>query len=117
MLVPTTIDWPCGWTVTEPTATLVTLIAAEPLFPSLVAVIVVVPCATAVRRPCALIVATPVLELDQVTVRPLRVAPHASVSVAAICVDWPTVIDSGFGDTVTFATGACDTGMVAEPFF
>src|SRR6266487_6664716 len=60
----------------------VTVMAAVPLCPSLVAVIVAGPAARAVTRPLLLTVATEVLELVQVTVRPVRRLPPASRSVA-----------------------------------
>ena len=88
-----------------------------PLFPSLVAVIVVLPAATAVTTPCADTVATAVFELDHVTARPFNTLPTASLSVAVSCVVCPTDIESGLGVTVTVATAACETVMVAVPFF
>src|SRR2546430_13857641 len=48
----------------------VTVMAAVPLFPSLVALIVMEPGVTPETRPLLLTVATAVLELDHVTVRP-----------------------------------------------
>src|SRR5215467_11500353 len=57
---PTKIPGPCGCTVTEPTATCEIVSAALPFFPSLVAVIDVLPAATAVTTPCDDTVATPV---------------------------------------------------------
>src|SRR2546427_5797416 len=80
--------WPCGTlagaglTVTELTATFVTVIAAVPLWPSLVAVIVADPGAGAVTFPFTSAIATDVLLLDQVTVRPDRGLPLASLGVA-----------------------------------
>src|SRR5436190_1469948 len=59
-----------GLTVTEATGTVVTVIAAVPLLPSLVAVIVADPASTAVTRPVALTVATPGALLAQFTERP-----------------------------------------------
>jgi hypothetical protein len=55
-----------------------TVSAAVPLTPLKVAVIVVVPDATAVARPAALIVATPALELAQVAV-PVTTAVEPSL--------------------------------------
>src|SRR5690349_16052961 len=59
-----------GLTVTDATGTVVTVIAAVPLLPSLVAVIVVAPGATPVTRPLPFTVATALLPLDQLMVRP-----------------------------------------------
>ena len=60
----------------------VTVLAAVPATPSLVAVIVAVPAATPVTRPLAETVATVLLLVVQVTVRPLRAVPLASFGVA-----------------------------------
>src|ERR1051325_10144181 len=75
-----------GLTVTDATGTLVTVIAAVPLLPSLAAVIVAEPAATPVTRPLPFTVATDVLLLVQVTTRPVRVLPLASLVVAVSCV-------------------------------
>ena len=56
-----------------------------PLFPSLVAVIVADPGVTPETRPLLLTVATAVLELDHVTVRPESGVPPASLGVAVSC--------------------------------
>jgi hypothetical protein len=56
--------------------------AEVPEIPSLVAVIVAAPAATAVTRPLELTVAAPLLSLDHATVRPVSVLPLASRSVA-----------------------------------
>src|SRR5258705_121532 len=61
--------------------------AAVPLLPSLVAVIVAEPAATAVSNPLLLTVATLVLLLDQVTTRPVRALPAES-AVA----DWVSLV-------------------------
>src|SRR3989441_307156 len=63
----------------------VTVIAAVPLWPSLVAVIVAVPPATPVASPLPLTVAAAVLLLAHVTVRPVSVFPAASLVTAATC--------------------------------
>src|SRR5262249_12550299 len=68
-LVPGRTVGPCGCTTTEPTATFETVSAAVPFLPSLVAVIVLVPCATAVTTPDADTVAALVFELAHVTTR------------------------------------------------
>ena len=61
------------------------VIVEVPLFPSLVAVIVADPGVTPETSPLLLTVATAVLELDHVTVRPERGAPFASLGVAVSC--------------------------------
>src|SRR5439155_21442572 len=60
-----------GLTVTDATGTGVTVIAAVPLLPSLVAVIAAEPVATAVTAPLALTVATAGASLAHVTERPM----------------------------------------------
>ena len=62
---------------------------AVPVFPSLVALIVAEPIVTPERSPEPLTVATEVLLLDQVTVRPDSGLPFASLSVAVSCTVWP----------------------------
>ena len=64
---------------------LVTVMDDVPLFPSLVAVIVADPGVTPETSPELLTVATDVLLLDQVTVRPDSAAPFASFGVARSC--------------------------------
>ena len=80
--------------------------AAVPLWPSLVAVIVAEPAATAVTTPLARTVATAGASLAHVTERPVSVSPRASLSVAVSCGVAPTVRLSLAGATVTEATGA-----------
>src|SRR5438094_6519186 len=69
-------------TVTEATGTAITTTCTEPLTPPLVAVMVVVPAASAVMSPVALMLAATRLELDHVTVRPVSTLPLASLSIA-----------------------------------
>jgi hypothetical protein len=71
-------------TVTDATGAgaAVTVIVAEPVIPSLVATMFAVPAATAVTRPLVLTVAMVVFELLHVMVRPVKVFPLASRSVA-----------------------------------
>src|SRR5436190_2039755 len=93
-----------GETVTEATAAgagAVTVMAAVPLFPPLLAVIVAEPAATPVTSPLADTVATPVLLLVQVTDCPARVLPAASFTTAASCVVAPVVTLAVAGFTVT----------------
>src|SRR6266550_1627267 len=91
----------------------VTVMAAVPLCPSLVAVIVAGPAAKAVTRPLLLTVATEVLELVQVTVRPVRMLPLASRSVAVSWSVCPAGTLAVAGLTVTEATGALATETAA----
>ena len=81
------------------------MIAAVPLWPSLVAVIVAEPATTPLTSPLELTVATDVLLLDQVIVRPVSGLPLTSFGVAVNWTVWPasTVADAGL--TVTEATG------------
>src|SRR5439155_25301820 len=87
-VVVDSIGWPAalfaeaGLPVTHATATLVTVIADVPLFPSLAAVIVADPAALLVTNPPAFTLATEVLLLDQVTTRPDSALPFASFGVA-----------------------------------
>jgi len=76
-----------GLTLTEATGTLATEMVAVAVFPSLVAETVVDPAATAVTRPDDETVATPPVELDQLTARPTKTLPAESRVVAASCVD------------------------------
>src|SRR5205823_7202626 len=71
-----------GLTTTDATGTSVTVTAALPAFPSLVAVIVAVPAATAVTRPLVLTVATLPLLVVHVTGRPVSALPAESFGVA-----------------------------------
>src|SRR5437667_397959 len=91
--------------------------AAVPLLPSLAAVIVAEPTTTPVTRPLLLTVATDVAELVHVTVRPVRVLPLASFSVAVSCSVWPTGTLAVAGLTLTVATGTLVTLMLEVPLF
>jgi len=104
-----------GLTVTEATGTLVTVMAAVPLCPSLVAVIVAAPAATPVTKPLAETVATTALLVPHVTTRPLRAVPFASFGVAVNWVAAPTVTPAAVGLTVTEATGTLVTVMADVP--
>src|SRR5512147_1958774 len=81
----------------------------------LVAVICEVPAATPVTTPDDETVATAVLELDHVIVRPVRMLPAASRSVAEACVASPAVIEEDPNETVTDATAGRLTVCVALP--
>src|SRR5213083_1704990 len=95
----------------------VTVMAAVPLFPSLVALIVMEPGVTPLTRPLLLTVATAVLELDHVTVRPESGAPFASFGVAVSGTVWPACPDAEGGVTSTVATGTFVTVTDDVPLF
>ena len=99
-------------TVPGSTAARVTVSAAVPLTPSLVAVIVAVPAPTPVTSPLVLTVPTPAALDAQATVRPDSTVPLASFSVALSCSDCPTVTfgDAGLTTTVATAAGGGDGG-------
>jgi hypothetical protein len=84
----------------------VTVSAALPLLPSLVAVIVAEPAATPFTRPVDETVAIEAFEVVHVTTRSLSTLPLASRSVACSCVLCPTCTVATPGDTDTVATGA-----------
>jgi hypothetical protein len=71
VLEPAMTDVCASCTLTLATEAGVTVSVAEPVRPSLVAVMIVVPGATALTSPAPLTVAMPALEDVQVTVRPL----------------------------------------------
>ena len=71
--------------MTEATGASETVIDEVPLFPSLLAVMVVVPAATAVTRPLASTVAAALLLELHVTTRPVSTFPFASFATAASC--------------------------------
>ena len=91
------------------------MMAAVPLRPSLVAVTVTEPAATPVTTPLLLAVAQAVLELVHVTVRPVRMLPPASFTVAANCSVCPTSTLPEAGLTVTEATGTFVTAIAVVP--
>src|SRR2546425_5860360 len=91
--------------------------AAVPLCPSEVAVIVAAPAATPLTRPLALTVATEAFEVVHVTVRPVSVLPLASFTVAVSGTVWPTCTDAVAGLTVTDATRTVATVIAAVPLF
>jgi hypothetical protein len=117
-VAPTAIEAVAGATVTVATGTNVTVSVAVPVFPSLVAVMVTVPAATAVAKPVELFtVATLAVLVDQVTVRPVRMLPLESFGVAVNCCVAPTAIEAVAGATATVATGTNVTVSVAVPVF
>ncbi len=85
----------------------------EPLCPSLLAVIVAEPTAAPVTTPLLFTVATPVLLLDQATVRPVSTAPVESSSVAVSCTVCVGSRLADAGLTLTAATGGRVTVTVA----
>src|SRR5205807_172959 len=106
-----------GLTVTDATGTLATVIAAVPLFPSLVAVTVAAPAATPVTNPLPLTVAAAGLLDAHVTTRPVSAAPLASFGVAVSCAVCPPCRLAVAGLTVTDATDTLDTVITAvSPF-
>src|SRR5438552_2073523 len=108
---PTAIVADAGLTVTDATGTTATVMAALPLLPSLVAVIVAVPAARPVTSPLVLTVATAALLLVQVTTRPVRVLPAASFVTADSCCVVPTQMLAEAGLTATDATAIAETAI------
>src|SRR5947199_328356 len=88
-----------------------------PLFPSLVAVIVAEPGVTPETSPLLLTVATDVLDVDHVTVRPESGAPFASFGVPVSCTVCPACTDAEGGVTSTVATGTFVTLIAEVPLF
>src|SRR6266704_792413 len=113
---PTRIVALVGLKLTDATGTM-TVIAALPLLPSLAAVMLAVPAASAVTSPLPFTVATPGASLDQVIVRPESGFPLASSSVAVSCCVAPAYIDAVAGLTLTEATGTGFTVMAAPALF
>src|SRR5436190_1469154 len=114
-VLPSFTEAGAGVTVTDATGTVVTVMPAVPLCPSLVAVIVAEPATTPVTSPLELTAAPVLLLLDQVPVRPGRGLPFASFGVAVSCTVWPTCTVGEPGVTVTDATGTVVTVMPAVP--
>src|SRR2546425_10164288 len=92
-----------GVTVTVAIGTFVTVMAAVPLCPSLVAVIVADPGAIPVTRPLAETVTTALWLVVQLTVRPVGEFPAESFVTAASCTVAPTCRLPDAGLTVTDA--------------
>jgi hypothetical protein len=86
------------------TDVVVTVRVAEPVTPPLVATMLVVPAVRAVMTPAAVTEATDALELDQVTVLPVRAVPFASLGVAVAWPVLPTASDVALSETATEAT-------------
>src|SRR5256884_6773876 len=83
----------------------VTVTADVPVLPSLVAVMVAEPAVTPLTSPLPFTVASAVLLVAQVTERPLKGLPFASLGVAASCTVSPTITLTDDGLTATDATG------------
>ncbi len=103
-----------GATSTAATGTLVTVIAAVPLLPPLVAVIVARPGPTALTSPLPVTVATAPLLLAHATAWPVIGVPLVSIGVAVSCSVWPCGITADGGVTVTDATHVTVTLAVSE---
>src|SRR6266566_1412673 len=116
-VVPTNTEADAGLTLTDATGTGFTMIAALALLPSLAAVMLAVPAASAVTSPLPFTVATPGASLDQVIVRPESGFPLASSSVAVSCCVAPAYIDAVAGLTLTEATGTGFTVIAAPALF
>src|SRR2546427_3222208 len=112
---PTWIVAEAGVTATVATGTVVTVIAAVPLCPSLVAVMTAEPAARPVTSPLLLTDATDGVALDQLTARPVSALPLASFGVAANCCAWPTWTVAEAGGRGTDATGTFVTVIEEVP--
>jgi hypothetical protein len=106
-----------GAIVTELTGATVTTTVVEPLFPSLVAVIVAVPAATPVIRPADDTEAIALLLEPHVTTRFVTMVPRASLTVIDGVVVCATSSGMFVGDSVTLATGMAATVIVDDPLF
>ena len=91
-----------------------TVTVADPVTPSLVAVIVALPPATAVTDPEADTVAIAGVLEDQVTSRSFSAPPRASRNAAVSCAFFPMASVSVAGVTATLATGTALTVTAAE---
>lgn len=118
---------PASDTDTVATGTGTTVRLAEPVMPSLVARMTEVPGFTPDTEPdAASTVATVVLELDQVMLRPVRTLPDESFVTAAACVFAPTkmlpeprltttsCVDGASGATTVSAADPTMLSLVAE---
>src|SRR5207247_11230696 len=112
---PTSTEAVAALSLPDALPILLTVIAAVPLLPSLVAVIVTDPAATPKTSPLALTVAMAVLLLAHVTVRPDSRLPAESFGVAVSCTVCPTSTEAVAGLTVTDATGTFLTVIAAVP--
>ena len=106
-----------GETSTLATGTAVTVTSAVPVLPSLVAVIVAAPMATAVMRPAEETVATLVLFDENVIGRPESTLPWSSVTWAVSCFVDPTSTLTCVGERITAPTGLGFTVSADVPVF
>jgi hypothetical protein len=114
---PTRMVAESGCSVTLATAGGTTVTVLVPDCPSLVTEMVAEPGVTAVTRPVGDTVATAGLLELQLTTRSVSTAPLASFTVGRSDTLLPTTSDALLGVTVTLATGAGLTLMVAVPDF
>src|SRR3979409_1134249 len=104
-----------GEIATEATGMVVTVRAAAPLLPSLVAVMVAEPDTTPVTWPLGFTVATLGLLLIHDTVRPVKVLPAESFGVAVSWTVCPICRLAVAGEIATEATGMVVTVRAAVP--
>ena len=95
----------------------VTASAAPALRPSLAAVIVALPAASAVTSPAGDTLATAGADAALLTARPVSTFPAASFSTAVACAVCPTPSDAALSVTDTVATGGGDTTKTIDPAF
>src|SRR2546422_5332838 len=114
---PTAVLSVVGLTLTDATGTGFTVIAALPVLPSLVAVIVTAPAAAPVTSPLEETVAVAGALDAHVIVRPDSTVPAASCGVATSCTPAPTSTSAVAGLITTEATGMFATLTAADAFF
>src|SRR5207253_828860 len=104
-----------GEIATEATGTVVTVSDAVLLLPSLVAVIIAEPGVTPATRPLPLTVATLVLLLAHITVRPVRVPPATSFGGAVSCQvgGTPVAVAPPFTGRTLASRKACGASVAA----
>lgn len=112
MVPPTLMLGAAKLSVIEATGIGVTVIVAEPVWPSLVAVIDVDPSPSAAIPPLPFTVAMALFVDAQVTLLPSRTCPAASFICAVACVVKPTITFDDCSSTLTVATGGSDGGPV-----
>src|SRR6267143_1364085 len=104
-----------GLSVTEATGRFATVTNFFPFFFPLVAVIVADPAATPVTCPLDDTVATALLLVVHVTVRPVSTFPFTSMTTALSCCVEPSDRFTAAGFTMTESTGTSNTVTVAGP--
>ena len=116
VLPPTTSEDAPSDAVTVATGTGVIVTVAEPVMPSLVAVMLAVPAATALTTPVpAFTVATAVFELLHTITRPVSTLFAASRATAVAVVAPPTWTEDAPSVVTMLATGTADTVTLAAP--